>query len=361
MRLMNILVVGKFYAEGFALHIAETLADMGNNVRQLEIGHTSKFWPSLYGRRVVKVLNTLHTLSDNQPSIRAWRIRGLWQAIEQAPLDVVIVCHDFLLPYEVEELKRKSGALIAMWFPDAIVNFNRAMFMNAPYDAIFFKDPFIVHRLNDILRSPVYYLPECFNPKRHILPTESKLDQATYSCDITTAGNLHSWRVAFFKHLTDYNVKIWGNQPPLWLPAGSVLDMFQDRGVYNEEKALAFRSSRIVLNNLHYGEIFGVNVRCFEAAGVGAFQMVDWRPALEHLFLDGRELVTFTNMADLKAKINYWLPREAERRAIAEAGRYRAHSEHTYRHRLELLLATVCGTAKGFSAPVIGYQVGYGH
>lgn len=35
---MNILVIGKFYTEGFALHIAETLSTMGHTVRRFEPG-----------------------------------------------------------------------------------------------------------------------------------------------------------------------------------------------------------------------------------------------------------------------------------------------------------------------------------
>jgi spore maturation protein CgeB len=110
-----------------------------------------------------------------------------------------------------------------------------------------------------------------------------------------------------------------------------------------------------------YGEIWGVNVRCFEAAGVGAFQMVDWRPGLGHLFEDGKELITFHSMADLKQKIDYWLPRVAERRAIADAGQRRAHVEHTYRQRLELLLATLAGQALGYPIPDIRYQHDHGN
>ena len=73
-------------------------------------------------------------------------------------MDVVIVCHDFLQPEEVAELKRCTHAQISMWFPDSITNFHRGFFMNAGYDAFFFKDPYIVHTLRDVLKSPVYYL-----------------------------------------------------------------------------------------------------------------------------------------------------------------------------------------------------------
>lgn len=38
---MNILVIGKFYTEGFALHIAETLVGRGDSARRFEPGFRS--------------------------------------------------------------------------------------------------------------------------------------------------------------------------------------------------------------------------------------------------------------------------------------------------------------------------------
>jgi len=244
-----------------------------------------------------------------------------------------------------------------MWFPDHFGTMGRGYFMNALYDGLFFKDPYIVHILGDVLTSPVYYLPECFNPEKHWLPEEAIGHDPTYQCDITTAASQHSWRVAFFKHLADYDVKLWGNPAPLWMPAGPVAKMYQGQPVHNHDKVRAFRGAKIVVNNLYYSETWGVNARCFEAAGAGAFQMVDWRPGLGQLFEDGKELIAFRSMADLKQKIDYWLPREAERRVIAEAGMRRAHAEHTYVLRLGLLLDTLAGTRHGYPTPQIHCDV----
>lgn len=352
---MNILVVGKFYIEGFALHIAETLVEMGHNVKRFEPGFKSSRIAGRIGHRINQVRGVIHESTDSLPKIRAQRMKALWQAADQSSLDVVIVCHDFLWPDEVTELKRRTHAQVAMWFPDAMVNFGRGFFMNAPYDALFFKDPYIVHALGDVLKCPVYYLPECFNPQRHRLAEDEIGYDPAYQCDITTAGNQHSWRVAFFKNLSDYDVKIWGNPAPLWMAAGVVKGMHQGRGVYNQDKVRAFRGARIVVSNLHYSEIWGVNVRSFEAAGAGAFQMVDWRPGLNQLFEDGKELISFKGIADLRKKIDFWLPREAERRAIAEAGMKRAYAEHTYELRLNLLLDTLAGKMNGYPIPAINY------
>jgi spore maturation protein CgeB len=240
-----------------------------------------------------------------------------------------------------------------MWFPDAIVNFGRGYFMNAPYDGLFFKDAFILCAMRDVLGSPACYLPECFNPKCHWMPEGLIGRNSEYECDIATAGAQHSWRVAFYNHLSEYDVKIWGSPAPLWMVPGKVTRMYQGRNVHNHDKVRAFRGAKMVINNLHYGEIWGVNVRTFEAAGAGAFQLVDWRPGLGQLFEDGKELISFRSIKDLKQKIAYWLTREEERLTIAEAGMIRAHAEHTYALRLTLLLDTLAGKASGYEHPSV--------
>src|SRR5262245_56554978 len=166
---MNILVIGKFYTEGFALHIAETLVAMGHTVQRFEPGFRYSRIRGRLGHRVNQVRGVFHTATDGIPSVRAWRTGALWKVTEQGPLDVAIVCHDFLWPAEVAELKQRTGALVTLWFPDGVVNVGRAYFMNAPYDVLLFKDPYLVHILDGVCGSPVYYLPECFNPALHSL------------------------------------------------------------------------------------------------------------------------------------------------------------------------------------------------
>lgn len=105
--------------------------------------------------------------------------------------------------------------------------------------------------------------------------------------------------------------------------------MHQGREVYNHDKVRAFRGAKIVINNLYVKEIWGINVRSFEAAGADTFQTVFWRPGLTQLFEDGKELIALGSVADQTQKIDYWLPREPEQRAIAEACMHRAHENHT--------------------------------
>lgn len=348
---MKILVIGKFYTEGFALHISETLKSMGHSVICIEPGLKERNYQWKFSKRWMQVKQNIYNLSDNLAAIRAKRLSKLFGKIGRNKIDLTIVCHDrFLWPKEVEKLKTNTKTPVVLWFPDYIGNL-KGYFANAPYDAVFFKDPFIVQTMKGFVSPPVYYLPECFNPLTHRLPDLEAGDLNAYICDITTAGNMHSYRVAFFKQLEEYHVKLWGNPPPLWLQMESVNQMYQNKPVTNKEKAKAFRGARIVINNLHPGEMWGVNVRTFEIAGIGGFQLVNWRPGLNQLFEDSKEIVSFTSMEDLKEKIDYYLDHENERNVIAKAGMEKAYREHTYSHRLNTLIETVKGRAKGFPLP----------
>ena len=349
---MRILVYGEFYLESFAQHISENLDLMGHEV--IEYSHEEGFSQkkAFKSNKLVKVLKRLKgELTSSVKSFRAIKNNNIYQFIKSKKPDLIIVCYDYLWAEEIEQIKRISKSKIVLWSPDSIATFaaGRSHFMNAPYDALFFKDPFIVKTFRNILDCKAYYLPECFNPHKHIY--DSKFNTSNYACDITTAGNLHSYRVAFFKKLLEknYDIKIWGFDAPAWLNSGKVKELFQGKPVYNQEKAAAFLGAKIVVNNLLLSEIEGVNVRTFEAAGIGAFQIVDWRPGLEDLFVPGEEIETFRNMNELKEKIDYYLKNETLRNNIADNGKKRAYEDHTYEKRLSLLIDTVFNQSQGYN------------
>ena len=98
-------------------------------------------------------------------------------------------------------------------------------------------------------------------------------------------------------------------------------------------------AAKIALNTNHYAGIGDVNnKRTFELGGMGAFQLTDNRPALNEYFEVGKEVVTFDGRADLKEKVQYYLARPDERQRIAQAAAERAHRDHTFEKRLEVLL-----------------------
>jgi spore maturation protein CgeB len=345
---LRVVVVGEFAPDRFGLHIAETLAEMGHDVTTFQM-RNRPMADGAVRRGVQKVRDVLEsTVLERLPAARRRRAERLAGAATGA--DLVLLTYDYLLPAEVALVRARSGARLVLWYPDAIINMGRMAFLAAPYEALFFKDPYLVHTLRELSVGPVYYLPEAFNPHRHRLPP-GPVDRSDYACDITTAGTLHAPRLGVFRQLTDYDVRIWGDPAPWWLDAGPVGRMHQGRHVVNQEKAVAFTSASVVLNTLHPSEVWGVNARAFEAAGIGAFQMIDWRPGLDQLFEEGGEIVSFRGVPDLRERLTHYLGRPDLRLEIAERGRVRAAAEHTFGLRLNVLLESVFGSTQGYPLP----------
>lgn len=346
-----VLVVGRFHVDSVGLHIAEALEALGHRVVRFETTFRADSEATVFRKRVEAVRTRLADLTSGLPLVRERFSRALAETARSEAIGLTVVTHDYLDPSQIELVREITGAPITMWFPDAISRFGRAWFLNGPYDGLFFKDPFSVYILNQTLDKPVYYLPEAFNPTRHDAPPLTDAERKEFGCDVCTAGNLYSYRAEFFKRLTGYDVRIWGNPPPLWMKTDSIDSMIQNRYLVNESKARAFRAAKICVNNLNPAEIWGVNARAFEMTGIGGFQLLDWRPALEDLFVDGKELVSFRTMDDLRDKLDYYLQHPSEREAIALRGRERALRDHTFERRLQLLIDTVLGEASGHPAP----------
>jgi spore maturation protein CgeB len=70
-------------------------------------------------------------------------------------------------------------------------------------------------------------------------------------------------------------------------------------------------------------------------------QFIEHRPAVEECFEPGKELLTFKTYEELTEHIERAKKYPKEMVAIREAGAQRAHAEHTYRHRLEVILNNI--------------------
>lgn len=346
---MNILVIGRKYVESFAMHISETLTEMNHNVILFEPGVKRIQSAGKIYHQFLKLKTHVHDLYRQTPIGLRYEERRLNNFIDDFQIDLIISCHDFIAPKHLENIKKKYGCKTALWFPDAVSNFGKAMFLDAPYDFLFFKEPFIVDVIKRELNKNAYYLPECCNPKYHNKIDISYADIQRYGCDICTAGNMHTARSALFKLLKGYNVKIWGNPAPIWMNTTDLDGMIQNHFVSNFEKSKAFRCSKIVVNTMHPTEIKAANVRLFEAAATGSFQICNHRDSIKDLYQPGLEIETFNTISELKQKLDYYLNHPEQRLAFAEAAYIRTMNQHTYKKRLELMLNTIFNNAQGFT------------
>jgi len=104
----------------------------------------------------------------------------------------------------------------------------------------------------------------------------------------------------------------------------------------------ALRASRLTLNShIDMAGREAGNARLFEATGVGAFLLTDFKDNLDTLFAPEREVAAWRTVGDCLAQIERYLADDAARLSIAKAGQARTLAAHTFRRRVEEILAFV--------------------
>lgn len=267
------------------------------------------------------------------PSVDAFVQRRLLKRARAHACDLVINV-DPGLDASVVAALRGHGIRTCYWFPDAVVNLGRFSAIVAPYDALFFKEPILIERLRAMLDLPVFYLPEACNPVWHRPP-----EGLPVSDHIVVVGNMYPSRTLLLRRLVDagLNLRLYGGGFPRWLKDDRLAARHAGRYVRREEKAAIFRSAAAVLNNLHPGEISGVNQRLFEATACGAAVLTEWRPSLPELFEEGKEVLAFRDFDELLEKARFLLANPDRGRAMGDAASARAHAEHGYEERLSVM------------------------
>ena len=326
---MKILVSGIIYPDSFARNIVVTLRAMGHSVRTTG--------PKLSGGHTILLRQLLDFAKRAFAHLEERSYDTVIRETAGFGPDLILFPGDQPHPRVIHKLRLECSAKIVQWFPDAISNLDRQYILASEYDAVFFKDEYMAEFVQEKLGKMAYFLPQACNPMWHRRVVVTPADRQMYGCDLTVAGNLYWYRALMLEPFVDYDMKIWGKSVPRWLES-PITRLHQNKYLAENEKAKAFCTAKIVLNNMHYAELLGCNLRLFEAAGCGAFQIVDWRPNLHKFFEPDKEIVTYRTRQELKEKVDYYLHQDDARQAIANCGYERAHREHTYEHRLNQLI-----------------------
>jgi spore maturation protein CgeB len=172
------------------------------------------------------------------------------------------------------------------------------------------------------------------------LPAQPAMD-----IDVSFVGTVspdHRQRIALLEAVAGrYDLKLFGN-PPQTLPAASPLHRCFQGEVWGAEMYQALRRSKITLNShIDMAGREAGNMRLFEATGVGAFLLTDFKDNLHTLFAPDREVAVWRSVEDCVKAIDHALGDAAARQTIARAGQARTMAQHTYRHRAAEILGFV--------------------
>lgn len=102
---------------------------------------------------------------------------------------------------------------------------------------------------------------------------------------------------------------------------------------YEKQMPLIFEGSKININITSKSIQSGIPQRVLDILGCGGFCISNYQPELAEHFIDGKEIVLYTSMNDLKEKVHYYLEHEEEREKIAATGHEKVKCDFTYEKR----------------------------
>lgn len=112
---------------------------------------------------------------------------------------------------------------------------------------------------------------------------------------------------------------------------------------YRKEAAFIYRCSKINLNITLRSIISGIPLRAFEIMGSGGFLLSNYQEDFLEYFTPGEDFDYYTGNEDLMEKTEYYLSHEKERKEIARNGYEKMKKFHTYKNRIDEMMAIVCG------------------
>ena len=204
---MRVGIIGPWAPDYLPDNIGDALQRLGHVVTQLG---------SASARQNGRLINRgMALIRQALPAVDERAQHHIVKAAREAACEIVISVDAQLTPSAVGQLGR-DGAKVAFWFPDAVSNIGRQTMLLAPYDAIFFKEPHVVDRLQAVLDLPVYYLPQACNPRWH-----RPLTQAGTEPYLVLAGNMYPSRVRLLERLIAKGIplQLFGGGFPRWLGA----------------------------------------------------------------------------------------------------------------------------------------------
>lgn len=108
-----------------------------------------------------------------------------------------------------------------------------------------------------------------------------------------------------------------------------------------QEASFIYRSAKINLNISLKSIISGIPLRAFEIMGSGGFLCSNYQQDFAEFFNDGEDYIYYSDYDELMNKVEYYLGHEKERKEIADNGKQKIKTMHTYKNRLDAILEII--------------------
>ncbi len=271
------------------------------------------------------------------------RNRRLLQKVSAFAPDVLLVTGDNreIFPETLAHIKRTHGCKIIYMTGVSPIVFSSALERQAAslYDLVLVND--FYHGIQWLeLGSPrMEALPiVACDPDFHHPYTLSAEEQAAFGCDVGFVGTLlpaalYGNRVKALESLKDFDMGVWSVHT-----APDALQSAYRGSALGQHMLRILCGSKIQINPHGNFMRYGGNMRMFEAAACGVFQITDNVPAASRWFTPGETISIYENLDHLHRQVAYYLTHDDERRQIAQQAQAHVYAHHTYSHRMSALV-----------------------
>jgi spore maturation protein CgeB len=312
--------------DSFADNVAHTLRKNGHIIISPER-------PFRSGVRLIAALNTVYAAATPNRCLphERWALRA---AKTHRP-DMVLCLTQALKPEVLSELRTLGVRHRIAWWGDSPANMHGLGLLADGWDHIFIKDAAAVKKFRAV-GLPASHLNECCNPDWH------KRNYSAINDEVVVAGTYYGYRQMLVSRLLAAGEKLalYGPALPRWSKP-DVTGAFRNRFIVKDEKSFIFGSAVACLNSTSLSEGNSLNCRAFEIAGACGLQLIEEKPAVGECFDLGKEILTYSSLEELREHVARARRETSWALQIREAGHRRAHSEHTYDHRLATIFATL--------------------
>ena len=330
---MKIALFGSKDYDSLEFHLNDSLQFLKNEVFHIDIKDVIDI-PYLYNYWGLKFIKNYDKYVFKKIA---------YKIIDQDP-ELIICTYRFIHPVCIEILKKNLPNVPVIHInPDQLTTLEQQQIFASPYDAYFTKDTFIVDFMKSKMSLNAFYLPEAFNPRIHKMPTRDRIEiENEIGIDVVTFGTMYPYRAKMVTQLVDEGIKmtLFGT-PDKKFPKKEITSNFRNEYITGDRKSKILFGSKIVFNNFHYAEIESVNVKFFEIAGIGGFQICDFKPSISEYSIISPEKFTFKNINEAIELINYYLNNTNERHQLALEQLNHFHQNHTYEHRIKRIMECI--------------------
>ncbi len=276
--------------------------------------------------------------------------RNLVREVEWRRPDLLLVFKGPWVTADALQSTKRMGAKAYCFYPDVSYLVHGPYLPNAlrEYDWIFTTKSFGARDFKEHLGlTNVSFLPHAFDVRVHRPRKPTKREEVEYGCDVSFIGTWSPKKEALLKQIAtlrpEIDLKVWGDQWGSMQPSTPLARHVRFRGVHGIDYAIAIGCSKInlaILSEQRPGSSSGdlITSRTFHIPASGGLMLHERTPDLERYFTPGEDCACFSNAEEMIQEIDRLLADQGLRQSMAVQGKARVEAEHSWDHRMAMIL-----------------------